>query len=67
MNYLIIDDDEAFCSVLSRVLERLGHRVEIAHNGIQAFALCENNNDIERMILGFKIRTRIRIINFKYR
>jgi len=55
VNYLIIDDDEAFCSVLSRVLERLGHRVEIAHNGIQASRLCENNNDIERVILDLKL------------
>ena len=55
MNYLIIDDDASFCSVLSRVLERLGHRVEIAHNSRQASKLCEKSDDIERVILDLKL------------
>ena len=55
MNYLIVDDDETFCSVLSRVLERLGHRVQIAHNGSQAASLCEQAGDIERVILDLKL------------
>jgi two-component system response regulator RegA len=55
VNYLIIDDDASFCSVLSRVLERLGHRVEIAHNGRQASKLCEKSDDIERVILDLKL------------
>lgn len=55
MNYLIIDDDITFCSVLSRVLERLGNGVQIAHNGAQAINLCERSNDIQRIILDLKL------------
>lgn len=55
MNYLIIDDDITFCSVLSRVLERKGHRVQIANNGSQAVSLCEQSDDIQRVILDLKL------------
>lgn len=55
MNYLIIDDDNAFCSILSRVLERLGHEVRTANNGRQALGLCRENNNIERVVLDLKL------------
>lgn len=55
MNYLIVDDDNTFCSVLTRVLERQGHRVQSANNGPQAFSLCEDSDDIERVILDLKL------------
>ncbi|MGB0474156.1 MAG: response regulator transcription factor [Porticoccaceae bacterium] len=57
MNYLIIDDDQAFCSVLSRVLVRQGHRVQVANNGIEAEDLCEKSDDIERVILDLKLES----------
>lgn len=55
MNYLIIDDDITFCSVLSRVLERMGHKVEVANNGSQAVSLCKQTDDIQRIILDLKL------------
>lgn len=55
MKYLIIDDDKTFCSVLSRVLERQGHHISTANNGSQAFTLCENNTDFDRVILDLKL------------
>ena len=55
MKYLIIDDDEAFCSVLARVLKRKDHQVLTAIDGKQAFALCEAHDDVERIILDLKL------------
>lgn len=55
MKYLIIDDDDTFCSVLSRVLERQGHQISTANNGLQALTLCENNTDLDRVILDLKL------------
>ena len=57
MKYLIVDDDNTFCSVLSRVLERQGHIVLSANDGSQAFTLCENNSDIDRVILDLKLQS----------
>ena len=55
MKYLIIDDDQAFCQVLSRVLVRQGHSVCIANNGQQAAENCDNDSAIERVILDLKL------------
>ena len=57
MKYLIIDDDNTFCSVLSRVLERQGHFVISANNGSQACSLCKTNGDIDRVILDLKLQS----------
>ena len=55
MNYLVVDDDQAFCQVLSRVLMRQEHSVFIANNGQQAAEHCDNNSAIERVILDLKL------------
>ena len=55
MKYLIVDDDEAFCTVLARVLKRKGHQVLAAIDGEQAFDLCNANDDFERVILDLKL------------
>ncbi len=55
MNYLIVDDDQAFCQMLSRVLVRQGHPVTIANNGHQAAENCDNNSAIDRVILDLKL------------
>lgn len=55
MKYLIVDDDQAFCDVLSRVLERLGHSVLRAYNGTEAIEYCKNDLLIERVILDLKL------------
>ena len=54
MNYLIVDDDTAFSSVLSRVLQRHGYQVYCASNQQQAISLCEENS-IDRVILDLKL------------
>lgn len=55
LKYLIVDDDQAFCEVLSRVLERQGHSVFSANNGTQAAALCDSEPSIKRVILDLKL------------
>jgi two-component system response regulator RegA len=55
LKYLIVDDDQAFCDVLSRVLERLGHSVFRAYNGTEAIEYCKNDLLIERVILDLKL------------
>ena len=40
---LLVDDDETFCTVLSRALEKRGFDVTIAHNVEQALPLAKNN------------------------
>jgi two-component system response regulator RegA len=55
LNYLVVDDDQAFCQVLSRVLMRQGHSVCIANNGRQAAEHCNNESTIERVILDLKL------------
>ena len=55
MKYLIVDDDQTFCQVLSRVLVRQGNSVSIANNGQQAAESCSNDSAIERVILDLKL------------
>ena len=55
MKYLIIDDDDTFSSVLSRVIERQGHHTISASNGSQAMTACENHSDLDRVILDLKL------------
>ena len=55
MNYLVVDDNQAFCQVLSRVLIRQGHSVCIANNGQQTAEHCDNDSAIERVILDLKL------------
>jgi len=55
LNYLVVDDDQAFCQILARVLVRQGHSVCIANNGHQAAEHCDNNSAIERIILDLKL------------
>lgn len=55
MKYLIIDDDDTFCAVLSRVIERQGHLTISANNGSQAMTACENHSDLDRVILDLKL------------
>ena len=40
---LIIDDDEIFCHVLSRALERRGYDVTVAHDAEQALSLARQH------------------------
>ena len=46
MNYLLIDDDPAFSTVLARVLERRGEKALIASNGDQAMAQLQTGDII---------------------
>jgi two-component system response regulator RegA len=55
LKYLVVDDDQAFCQVLSRVLVRQAHSVCIANNGHQAAEHCVNDSAIERVILDLKL------------
>jgi len=55
LNYLVVDDDKAFCQILSRVLVRQGHSVCIANNGHQAAEHCDNDSAIKRVILDLKL------------
>ena len=54
MNYLLIDDDPAFSTVLARVLERRGEKALIASNGDQAMAQLQTE-DIDRVVLDLKL------------
>lgn len=38
---LLVDDDETFCRVMSRALERRGYTVDSANTTVQALELCE--------------------------
>ncbi|MDG1494765.1 MAG: response regulator, partial [Porticoccaceae bacterium] len=53
MNYLLVDDDPAFNTVLARVLQRRGEQAFTASNGDQAIAQlqCEK---IDRVVLDLK-------------
>lgn len=42
-NILVIDDDPAFCNILSEALCRLGHEVTVAHDGEQGIELIEKH------------------------
>lgn len=54
MNYLLIDDDPIFSTVLARVLERRGEKALIASNGDQAMAQLQTE-DIDRVVLDLKL------------
>jgi len=54
MNYLLVDDDRAFTSVLARVLSRRGYKVVTACSGNQAVAQCRQT-DIHRVVLDLKL------------
>jgi two-component system response regulator RegA len=54
MNYLLIDDDVVFSSVLAKVLVRRGNQAVTATNGEQAVAQC-SNTAIDRVVLDLKL------------
>jgi two-component system response regulator RegA len=54
MNYLLVDDDGVFSSVLAKVLVRRGHQAVTALNGEQAAAQC-SNQVIDRVVLDLKL------------
>ena len=56
MNYLLVDDDAVFSSVLARVLVRRGHQAVTAINGQQALARC-SETAIDRVVLDLKLET----------
>ena len=55
MNYLIVDDDSAFSSVLARVLKHRGQNVYCANNGQQALDICTLTH-IDRVVLDLKLK-----------
>jgi len=54
VNYLVDDDDAAFCATLARVLTRRGHKVVTATNGVDAVQHCQLST-IDRAILDLKL------------
>ena len=54
MNYLLVDDDPAFSTVLARVLQRRGEQALTASNGEQAMAQLQSEN-IDRVVLDLKL------------
>ena len=54
MNYLVVDDNVAFCAALARVLTRRGHKVVTANNGVEAVKHCQLST-IDRAILDLKL------------
>ena len=40
---LIIDDEAAICTMLQQVLERNGHEVAVAKDGLEGLTLCREN------------------------
>ena len=53
MNYLLVDDDAVFSSVLARMLKRRGDQAITASNGEEAAAQC--NESIDRVVLDLKL------------
>jgi two-component system response regulator RegA len=53
MNYLLIDDDRVFSSVLARMLVRRGDQVITATNTEEALARCDQS--IHRVVLDLKL------------
>jgi two-component system response regulator RegA len=56
MNYLLVDDDAVFSSVLARVLVRRGNQAVTAINGKQALAQFAEAT-IDRVVLDLKLET----------
>ena len=54
MNYLIVDDDMTFSSVLARVLKQRGNDVFCASNGQQALDIC-TTTQLDRVVLDLKL------------
>ena len=54
MNYLLVDDDGVFSSVLAKVLVRRGNQAVTAINGEQALAHC-TNTPVDRVVLDLKL------------
>ena len=54
MNYLLVDDDPAFSTVLARVLQRRGEQAFTARNGEQAIAQLQGET-IDRVVLDLKL------------
>jgi two-component system response regulator RegA len=54
MNYLLVDDDPVFSSVLAKVLARRGNQAVTAINAEQAIAQCSNTS-IDRVVLDLKL------------
>lgn len=55
MNYLVIDDDPAFCQVLERSLIRRGHCVQTAQTELAALGACQDN-PFDRAIVDLKLQ-----------
>ncbi|MDG2501858.1 MAG: response regulator [Porticoccaceae bacterium] len=53
MNYLLVDDDAIFSSVLARMLERRGDQAITAANSEEAAARCDQS--IDRVVLDLKL------------
>jgi two-component system, response regulator RegA len=56
--FLIIDDDEAFASVLARAIARQGYRAHIAHEGVTALELLRDQTPasaITHVVLDLKL------------
>jgi len=54
LDFLIVDDDDAFSSILARTLARRGFRVETACDDTAALAVCANMW-VQRIILDLKL------------
>jgi two-component system response regulator RegA len=54
MNYLLVDDDAVFSSVLAKVLVRRGNQAVTAIDGEQAIARC-SDTAIDRVVLDLKL------------
>lgn len=52
---LVIDDDLTTCEVLSTVVADSGFEPVIAHNGLEAIALVEQNSDFVLILLDIKM------------
>ncbi len=55
-NLLLVDDDEVFCQVLSKALEKRDYHVEIAHTHKQAVAVAQEHHP-EYAIVDLRIGT----------
>jgi two-component system, response regulator RegA len=54
IRWLLVDDDEAFRSVLSRALQRRGHVVHVAADSVTALDIA-TNTALERVVLDLKL------------
>ena len=50
IDFLLVDDDEAFTQVLSRALKRRGYSVAIAHNNLDALQLLQQHSFSQAII-----------------